>query len=334
MLDGKKILFSGMQATGSLHIGNYLGALKNWVSLSNDYECFYSVVDMHSITIRQDPQELRNNARNILMIYIAAGLDPIKNCIYYQSHVPAHAELSWILNCFTYMGELNRMTQFKDKSSKHDTNINVGLYTYPVLQAADILLYQADAVPVGKDQLQHLELCRDVAHRFNAIYGDVFTIPEPSLGKAGAKIRSLQEPTKKMSKSDENLNAAIFLLDDRDTIIRKFKKAVTDNFANIKYDAENQPGIANLMDIYAVLGEKTIAQVESEFAGKGYGDFKLAVGETVADALKPFRERFYELKEDKAYIDTIIKNNAEKAAYTANKTLRKVQKKIGFPISN
>ena len=330
MTGEKKVLFSGMQATGTLHLGNYLGALKNWVSLSEAYDAYFSVVDLHSITIRQDPAVLKNGSRNILMLYIAAGLDPDKACIYYQSHVPAHAELAWILNCFTYMGELNRMTQFKDKSAKNEANLNAGLYTYPVLQAADILLYQTDLVPIGKDQKQHIELCRDIAQRFNAIYGDVFTIPEAHFGKSGAKIKSLQEPLKKMSKSDDNINSGIFLLDDRDTIIRKFKKAVTDNFAQIKYDPENQPGISNLLDIYAIFSGLTIEQATADFRDKGYGDFKIAVGETVADALKPLQSRFHELKADKAYIDSIIKNNAERAAYTANKTLRKVKKKIGF----
>lgn len=330
MIDNKKVLFSGMQATGTLTLGNYLGALKNWVTLSDEYECFYSVVDLHSITVRQDPAELRKRARNLLTLYIAAGLNPEKNCIYYQSHVSGHAELSWILNCFTYMGELNRMTQFKDKSSKHADNINAGLYTYPVLMASDILLFQADVVPVGKDQLQHLEITRDIAQRFNNIYGDVFTIPEPYIGKAGAKIMSLQEPTKKMSKSDENLNASIYLMDDRDTIIRKFKKAVTDSLGCVKYNDE-QPGIHNLIDIYSACTGKTPADIEKEFDQKGYGDFKLAVGETVADTLQPVQDRFNELIKDKAYIDNIIKNNAEKANYFATKTLRKVQKKVGFP---
>ncbi len=330
MIDNKKVLFSGMQATGTLTLGNYLGALKNWVTLSDEYECFYSVVDLHSITVRQDPAELRKRARNLLTLYIAAGLNPEKNCIYYQSHVSGHAELSWILNCFTYMGELNRMTQFKDKSSKHADNINAGLYTYPVLMASDILLFQADVVPVGKDQLQHLEITRDIAQRFNNIYGDVFTIPEPYIGKAGAKIMSLQEPAKKMSKSDENLNASIYLMDDRDTIIRKFKKAVTDSLGCVKYNDE-QPGIHNLIDIYSSCTGKTPADIEKEFDQKGYGDFKLAVGETVADTLQPVQDRFNELIKDKAYIDNIIKNNAEKANYFATKTLRKVQKKVGFP---
>lgn len=330
MIDGKKILFSGMQATGTLTLGNYLGALKNWVTLSDEYECFYSVVDLHSITVRQDPAELRKRARNLLALYIAAGLNPRKNCIYYQSHVSGHAELAWILNCFTYMGELNRMTQFKDKASKHADNINAGLYTYPVLMAADILLYQADVVPVGKDQLQHLEITRDIAQRFNAIYGDVFTMPKPYVGKAGAKIMSLQEPSKKMSKSDENSNASIYLMDDADTIIRKFKRAVTDSEAAVRY-REEQPGIKNLIDIYCACTGKTPEETEKEFDSKGYGDFKLAVGESVVSVLKPVQERFLELITDKEYIDGIIKENAEKANYYAAKTLRKVQKKVGFP---
>lgn len=330
MIDGKKVLFSGMQATNVLTIGNYLGALKNWLTLSDEYECFYSVVDLHSITVRQDPAELRKRARNLLTLYIAAGLDPKKNCIYYQSHVSAHAELSWILNCFTYMGELNRMTQFKDKSAKHADNINAGLFTYPVLMAADILLYQADVVPVGKDQLQHLEITRDIAQRFNAIYGDVFTIPEPYLGKVGAKIMSLQDPTKKMSKSDENINASVYLMDDKDTVIRKFKRAVTDSEGAVLYN-DTQLGIHNLIDIYCACTGKTPEEVVKEFEGKGYGEFKLAVGESVADILTPLQERFYALEKDKAYIDSVIKENAEKASYYATKTLRKVQKKVGFP---
>lgn len=330
MIDGKKVLFSGMQATGNLTLGNYLGALKNWVTLCDEYQCFYSVVDLHSITVRQDPSELRKRARNLLTLYIAAGLDPEKNCLYYQSHVSGHAELSWILNCFTYMGELNRMTQFKDKAAKHADNINAGLFTYPVLMAADILLYQSDVVPVGKDQLQHLEITRDIAQRFNGIYGDVFTIPEPYIGKSGAKIMSLQDPSKKMSKSDENPNASIYLMDDPDTIIRKFKRAVTDSEACVRY-TENQPGIMNLIDIYCACTGKTPTETEKEFEGKGYGDFKLAVGEAVVGVLKPLQERYEDLSKNKDYIDKIIKENGEKANYYALKTLRKVQKKVGFP---
>lgn len=330
MIDGKKILFSGMQATGNLTLGNYLGALKNWVSLSDEYECFYSVVDLHSITVRQDPAELRKRARNLLTLYIAAGLDPEKNCIYYQSHVSGHCELAWILDCFTYMGELSRMTQFKDKAAKHADNVNGGLFTYPVLMAADILLYQTDVVPVGIDQLQHLELTRNIAERFNAIYGDVFTMPEAYVGKTGAKIMSLQDPSRKMSKSDENPNASIYLMDDPDTVIRKFKRAVTDSEGCVRR-SETQPGIANLMDIYAACTGKNDAEIEHEFDGKGYGDFKMAVGESVVSILKPLQERYAQYSGNKDYIDGIIKSNAEKANYYAQKTLRKVQKKVGFP---
>ncbi|MCR5581203.1 MAG: tryptophan--tRNA ligase [Pseudobutyrivibrio sp.] len=326
----RKVLYSGMQATGKLTIGNYIGALKNWVNLNEEYDCFFGVMDLHSLTVRQNPTEFRQNARRIYTQYVAAGLDPKKNCIYFQSHVSAHAELGWILDCFTYMGELNRMTQFKDKSAKHADNINAGLFTYPSLMAADILLYQADLVPIGADQKQHLEICRDIAERFNNIYGDVFTIPEGYFPKAGARIMSLAEPIKKMSKSDENVNATIYLIDDRDTIIRKFKKAVTDSDAEVRYDVENKPGVSNLMEIYGVVTNKTMDEVAREFDGKGYGDFKLAVGEAVADMLDPFHKRYDELEKDKTFINECIKENSEKASYFANKTLRKVHKKLGL----
>lgn len=325
----KKILYSGMQATGTLTLGNYLGALKNWVNLCDEYECFYGVMDLHSLTVRQNPTEFRQNARKLYALYVAAGLDPEKNCIYYQSHVPAHAQLGWVLDCFTYMGELNRMTQFKDKAAKHADNINAGLYTYPVLMAADILLYQADVVPVGIDQKQHLEITRDIAERFNNLYGEVFTVPEAYFGKNSAKVMSLQDPTRKMSKSDENVNATIMLLDDKDTIIRKFKRAVTDSEAEVRY-GEDKPGISNLMDIYGCVTGKTNDEITAEFAGKGYGDFKIAVGEAVADELAPLQKRYEELLKDKAYIENCIKGNDAKAAYFANKTLRKVHKKIGL----
>ena len=329
MINDKKVLFSGMQATGNLTLGNYLGALRNWVALSEEYECFYSVVDMHSITVRQDPAELRKRARKLLMIYIAAGLDPEKNCIYYQSHVSGHAELAWILNCFTYMGELSRMTQFKDKSAKHADNVNAGLFTYPVLMAADILLYQTDVVPVGQDQLQHLEITRDIAQRFNSIYGDVFAIPEPYIGKVGAKIMSLQDPSKKMSKSDENPNASIYLMDDPDTIRRKCKRAITDSEATIAYRDE-QPGLKNLFDIYCTCTGKSSDEAVAEFQGQGYGQLKEAVGEAVVGILKPMQDRMAEIAADKSYLDRVIKENAERAYYSANKTLRKVKKKIGL----
>ena len=329
MLNDKKILYSGMQATGDLTLGNYLGALKNWITLNEQYECFYGVMDLHSLTVRQNPAEFRKRARTLYTLYVAAGLDHEKNCIYFQSHVSAHAELACLLNGFTYMGELNRMTQFKDKSAKHADNINAGLFTYPVLMAADILLYQADLVPVGVDQMQHLEITRDIAERFNRIYGDVFTIPVAYVGKSGAKIMSLQEPTRKMSKSDENVNASIFLLDDPDTIIRKFKRAVTDSESEVRY-SDDKPGIKNLMDIYAATTGKTKEEIEKEFDGKGYGEFKLAVGEAVVSLLQPLQTRMKELQEDKAYIDSVIKANDEKAQYFAMKTLRKVQKKLGL----
>lgn len=330
MINDRKVLYSAMQPTGNLTLGNYLGALKNWIALGNEYECFYGIVDLHSLTVRQNPAELRKHTRELYTLYVAAGLDPEKNCIYFQSHVSAHAELAWLLNCFTYMGELSRMTQFKDKSAKHADNINAGLYTYPVLMAADILLYQTDVVPVGVDQKQHLEITRDIAERFNGIYGDVFTIPDPYIGKAGAKIMSLQEPEKKMSKSDENINASIYLTDTPDVIIRKFKRAVTDSGSEIRY-SEDKPGICNLMDIYGAAVGKTNQEIELEFEHKGYGEFKLAVGEAVVSVLKPLQEKMEELSKDKAYIDSTIKANDEKAEYTANKTLRKVQKKLGLP---
>ena len=331
MNDQKKVIFSGMQPSGTITLGNYLGALKNWTNLQDEYNCLYCIVDMHAITVRQEPAVLRKNARDFMMMYIAAGLDPEKNIIYMQSHVSAHAELAWILNCFTYMGELNRMTQFKDKSQKHSDNINAGLFTYPSLMAADILLYQTDLEPVGVDQKQHLELTRDLAMRFNNQYGEVFKVPEAYIPKVGAKIMSLQEPTKKMSKSDTDANASITIIDDPDTIIRKFKRAVTDSDAEVRYDVENKPGISNLMTIYGSITGQTMEQIQNEFAGKGYGDFKIKVGEAVVEELRPLQARFKELGADKAYIDSIIKKNAETANYLATKTLRKVQKKVGFP---
>ena len=329
MINDKKVLFSGMQATGNLTLGNYLGALKNWVTLSDEYECFYSVVDMHSITVRQDPATLRKRARALLTLYIAAGLDPEKNCIYYQSHVSGHAELAWILNCSAFR-EISKIKKGSNEVFVDADNVNAGLFTYPVLMAADILLFQADVVPVGIDQMQHLELTRDIAQRFNGIYGDVFTVPEAYIGKVGAKIMSLQDPTRKMSKSDENPNASIYLMDDPDTIIRKCKRAVTDSEAQILYRDE-QPGVKNLIDIYSACTNKTPQEVVKEFEGKGYGDFKMAVGEAVVSVLKPLQDEVARLEKDKAYIDGIIKNNAEKASYYAMKTLRKVQKKVGFP---
>lgn len=327
----KKIIFSGMQPTGVITLGNYFGALKNWVKLNEEYNCLFCVVDMHSITVRQDPAKLRKSSRELLALYIAAGLDPEKNIIYYQSHVPQHAELAWILNCYTYMGELNRMTQFKDKSAKHEQNINAGLYTYPALMAADILLYQTDLVPVGIDQKQHLELTRDIAARFNGIYSETFKVPEPYIAKSGAKICSLQEPSKKMSKSDENPNATISLLDDPAVIRKKIKRAVTDSEALIAYDLEKKPGVSNLLEIYHLCTGMTIEEAVAHFEGKGYGDLKAEVGEALVAELEPIQARFKEILADKKYLDGIIKKNAETAQYMASKTLRKVKKKIGFP---
>jgi tryptophanyl-tRNA synthetase len=328
--ESKKIIFSGMQPTGIVTIGNYFGAIKNWVKLHHEYNCLFCVVDMHSITVRQDPAKLRQSARNLLALYIAAGLDPKDNIIYYQSHVPQHAELMWILNCFTYMGELNRMTQFKEKSAKHELNVNSGLFTYPVLMAADILLYQSDLVPVGQDQKQHLELTRDIATRFNNLYGDVFKVPEPYIPKVGARIMSLQEPTKKMSKSDDNANGFISLLDEPNVIMNKIKRAVTDSDAEIAY-RDDKPGVKNLIDIYCASTACSVEEALKRFEGKGYGDLKKEVGEALVEEIQPIQKRFNEIKSDKAYLDDIIKKNAETASYLANKTLRKVKKKVGFP---
>ncbi len=331
MFKDKKVSFSGVQPSGNLTIGNYLGALRNFSKYSEEYQTFYCVVDMHAITVRQIPAELRRRTFETLALYIACGLDPEKNCLYVQSHVPAHAELSWILNCYTMFGELGRMTQFKDKSAKHADNINAGLFTYPTLMAADILLYQTDVVPVGVDQKQHVELARNIANRFNQAYSETFTVPEPIIEKSGMKIMSLADPTKKMSKSDENTNAVVYILDDKDSIIRKFKRAVTDSETEIRY-AEGKDGINNLISIYSCFTGKSVAEIEAEFAGRGYGDFKLAVGETCADALAPVQAKFKELLSDKAYLEGVMKNGAEQAAYFAGKTLTKVKKKVGFVI--
>ncbi len=326
----KKIIFSGMQPTSLPHLGNYLGAIKNWVKEQENYNCLFCVVDMHSLTVRQEPAVLRKNSRDLVLLYIACGLDPVKNIIYYQSHVPAHAELAWILNCYTYMGELNRMTQFKDKSQKFENNINVGLFEYPVLMAADILLFQTDLVPVGEDQRQHLELSRDIAIRFNNIYGDVFKVPEPYISQVGSKIMGLADPTKKMSKSDtDNENNTIFLLDDPKRIASKIKRAVTDSDNEIRYTAE-KPGIKNLIDIYMTITGKSVAEAEKEFSGMGYGTFKEIIAEAVVEEVSKIQEKYLELSKNKDYIDNIIKDNTEKANYLASKTLNKVKKKIGF----
>ncbi len=329
MINQKPVSFSGVQPSGNLTIGNYLGAIKNFPAYSEKYKCFYCVVDEHAITVRQVPAELRRRTYETLALYIACGLDPAKNTLYVQSHVPAHAELAWILNCFTMFGELSRMTQFKDKSARNADNINAGLFTYPALMAADILLYQADVVPVGIDQKQHVELCRDIAERFNQIHPGTFTVPEPMMAESGAKIMSLAEPTRKMSKSDENANAVIYILDDRDTIIRKFRRAVTDSESSVRY-AEGKDGINNLMTIYSCFTQKSMGEIEREFEGRGYGDFKSAVGEVCADSLAPVQSEFARLRADRAYLEAEMKNGASDAAYYARKTLLKVRKKLGF----
>ena len=326
----KKVMLSGIQPSGDLHLGNYLGAIKNWADRVNEFECYYFMADLHTITVRQDPKELRRRSLEMLALYIACGLDPEKNTLFLQSHVPAHAQLGWVLDCYTMFGELSRMTQFKDKSEKHKDNINAGLFTYPALMAADILLYQADYVPVGEDQKQHVELTRDIATRFNSIYGDVFKVPEPLIAKTGARIYGLTTPGDKMSKSVPD--GCVFLMDDPDTIARKFKRAVTDSDTEnpVRYDRENKPGVANLMNIYSTLTGKTFEEIEAEFAGKGYGVFKPAVGEVVIDAMRPIREEAERLIKDKAYLEDVYRKGAEHASYVANKTLRKVYKKVGF----
>lgn len=330
-MDGEnKNLYSAVQPTNNLTIGNYLGAIKNWVKLQNDYNCFYAIANMHAITVRQDPAELRRRTLSLAALFIACGIDPEKCALYVQSHVPAHAELCWVLNTFTYVGEMNRMTQFKDKSAKHADNINMGLMDYPVLMAADILLYQAAVVPIGKDQTQHLEIARDIAQRFNNAYSPTFTIPEGVYLKAAANISDLLSPDKKMSKSAENPNGSIFLSDDKDTVIRKFKRAVTDSDGEIKYDPEHKPGVSNLLSIYSVFSDKSVDEAVKEFAGKGYGEFKLAVGETVADKLAPIQAEQAKLLADRAYLDGVLKSGAERAEHVAKKTLNKVYKKIGF----
>ena len=328
-MEQKKRIFSGIQPTNTPHLGNYLGALVNWVKLQDEYDCTYSIVDLHSITVRQDPAKLKKQITESYALLLAMGVDPEKSTAFVQSHNCQHAELSWVLSCYTQFGELSRMTQFKDKSQKHPENINAGLFTYPVLMAADILAYQADLVPVGIDQKQHLELARNVAQRFNQIYGDSFTMPDGYMPRTAAKIMSLQNPDKKMSKSDENPNASVSVLDDRDTVIRKFKRAVTDSDTLIAY-REGKDGINNLMSIYSAVTGKSFEEIEREFSGKGYGDFKLAVGESVADMLAPMQAEFAKIIADKTYISDCMKKGAEKAFKTTRKTLQKVYKKVGF----
>ena len=330
MENEKKVLLSGIQPSGDLHLGNYLGAIKNWAELSDQFDCYWFMADLHTITVRQEPAELRRRTLTQIATYIACGLDPEKNTLFVQSHVHQHAELGWVLACHTMFGELSRMTQFKDKSAKHADNINAGLFTYPCLMAADILLYQPDFVPVGEDQKQHVEICRDVANRFNHVYGDVFMVPEPYIPKAGARVMSLNQPETKMSKSIPE--GCVFLLEKPEDIMRKFKRAVTDSDTErcVRYDRENKPGVSNLMSIYSAVTGKSYEEIEAEFEGKGYGAFKPVVGETVVELLRPIREETQRLLADKAYLESVYRAGAEKAAYVAEKTLRKVYKKVGF----
>lgn len=325
----KKVMLSGIQPSGDLHLGNYLGAIKNWGARAEEFDCYYFMADMHTITVRQTPADLRRRTLTQLAQYIACGLDPEKNTLFIQSHVPQHAQLNWVLSCYTMFGELSRMTQFKDKSTRNADNINAGLFTYPSLMAADILLYQTDLVPVGLDQKQHLELSRDIAVRFNGLYGNTFRIPDAYIPKTSAKIMSLADPTKKMSKSDENVKATVFLLDSKDSIIKKFKSAVTDSEMEVVY-REGKDGINNLMSIYSAITKKSYEEIQREFEGKGYGDFKTAVGETVAEELRPIREEYDRLMADKAYLESCYRDGAQKARTISQRTLDKVYKKIGF----
>ncbi|WP_295584778.1 tryptophan--tRNA ligase [uncultured Oscillibacter sp.] len=326
----KKRILSGIQPSGDLTLGSYLGAIKNWAAMADEYDCFYMLADLHTITVRQVPADLRRHTLTQVAAYIASGLDPEKNTLFIQSHVPAHTQLGWVLDCYTMFGELSRMTQFKDKSAKNADNINAGLFTYPSLMAADILLYQADLVPVGGDQKQHVELCRDIATRFNGIYGDVFNLPEPYIPPVGARVMSLAAPEKKMSKSDKDPNGCVYMLDKPEDIMRKFKKAVTDSDACVRYDKEQKPGVSNLMQIYSVATGKSFEEIEREFDGLGYGDFKKAVGESVVELLRPIREETERLLADKAYLESVYRAGDEKAARVADRTLSKVYKKVGF----
>ena len=327
----KKKVLSCIQPSGMLTLGNYLGALKNWLNMQEEFDCTFAVADLHAITVRQEPAKLRGQIYSTYALMLALGLDPDKSTLFIQSHVAAHSQLAWLLSCYTQFGEMSRMTQFKDKSAKHADNVNVGLFSYPVLMAADILLYKPEFVPVGADQKQHLEIARDIAERFNGIYGDVFTVPEPYIPKIGARVMSLQDPTKKMSKSDENLNSWVAILDDPDAIMRKFKRAVTDSEARVCL-GEEKHGINNLIGIYSAVTGKTAEQIALEFDGKGYGDFKMAVGEAVVEELRPIRERYEAIIKDKAALETLYKEGADKAEYVARRTLSKAMKKVGFVI--
>ncbi|MCT8691867.1 tryptophan--tRNA ligase [Glaesserella parasuis] len=340
----KPIVFSGVQPSGELSLGNYLGALRNWVKMQDEYECLFCIVDLHAITVRQDPEALRKATLDTLAIYLACGIDPVKSTIFIQSHVPEHSQLAWILNCYTYFGEMGRMTQFKDKSARHEDNVNVGLFTYPVLMAADILLYQANQVPVGDDQKQHLEITRDIANRFNALYGKkdaegnvlepIFAVPEVFIAKTGARIMSLLEPTKKMSKSDDNRNNVIGLLEDPKSVAKKIKRAMTDGDEPpvVRYDVQNKPGVSNLLDILASVTGKTIPELETEFEGKMYGHLKTAVADEVSAMLSQLQERYHHFRNNEALLENIYREGAEKARAKAKATLADMYKKVGFVV--
>ena len=329
MEDNKKVIFSGIKPSGDLTLGNYIGAIKNWVKLQEEYDCYFCVVDLHAITVKQEPKDLRKRTLEVLAIYLASGIDPEKNTMFIQSHVPAHSEAAWLLTCSTYMGELNRMTQYKDKSKNGGESISAGLFNYPTLMAADILLYQTDVVPVGKDQLQHLELSRDIGERFNRLYSDTFVIPEPYIAKSGDKIMDLQDPTKKMSKSDENANGYILIMDPPEVIRKKVNRAVTDSLGKVKYNDE-QLGVKNLMTILMTLTGMTVEKIEQKYEGLGYAQFKKDVAEAIVAELEPIQTKVKEYISNKSYLEEVYKKGAEKANYVANKTLRKMQKKIGF----
>ena len=326
----KKVILSGIQATGDLTLGNYIGAMKDFVEMQDEYNCYYMIANLHALTVRRDPKELKQNVLKVLASYISAGIDPEKSTLFIQSQVPEHAELGWVLDCYTYMGELSRMTQFKDKSAKHTDNINAGLFTYPSLMAGDILLYQADLVPTGEDQKQHVELTRDIAERFNNLYGDTFKIPSPYIPKVGARIMGLQDPKSKMSKSSTIPNDTILLIDSSEEIMKKVKKAVTDSEGVVKYDEENKPGISNLMEIYGIITKKTMDEIEREFSGEGYGTFKVAVANAIIKELEPFHKKYNELLENPQYLEKIYNEGAIRASQVARKTLKDVYEKIGL----
>ncbi len=325
----KQRILSGIQPTGTPTLGNYIGAMRNWKLLEDQYDCLYMVADLHTITVRQEPAKFRQNAMQMLGLLLASGLDPEKSVLFFQSHVHQHAELAWLLNCYTYMGEMNRMTQFKDKSLKHADNINCGLFTYPVLMAGDILLYQANLVPVGKDQMQHLEICRDIANRVNGVYGNVFTVPEGYYSKTGASVKSLSDPTKKMSKSDVE-DSFISVLDTPDVIRRKYRRAVTDSDACVRFDPENKPGVSNLLSIICALTGESMESVVASFEGKGYGNLKAAVTDVTIETLAPIQAEFARIMKDKKYMETVYRSGAERAGYLAERTLQKFMKKIGY----